>query len=116
MMFARKESAFPPADACWLVACLLSLSAIFAGCSEPNYRNEVAANAQGGVEVHRVPKDVAPASPAVAADAPKPTAVRATNTNGQSIDEQIAHVQSQINQLNAELTKLQLQKAASQTP
>jgi hypothetical protein len=30
---------------------------IAAGCQEPNYRTEVTGNGEGGVEIHRVPKD-----------------------------------------------------------
>ena len=39
-----------------LVALLVPIF-IAGGCQEPNYRTEVTGNGQGGVDIHRVPKD-----------------------------------------------------------
>jgi hypothetical protein len=40
-----------------------------AGCYEPPYRTEVVGNGQGGVEIHRVPKDPAETRAAAPVDA-----------------------------------------------
>jgi len=45
---------------CWraIILGLLLLPVLIAnGCQEPNYRTEVTGNGQGGVDIHRVPKD-----------------------------------------------------------
>lgn len=47
-------------DTCWraITLGLLLLPVLIAsGCQEPNYRTEVTGNGQGGVDIHRVPKD-----------------------------------------------------------
>lgn len=50
-----------------LLPALLLLIAV--GCQEPNYRTEVTGNGEGGVEIHRVPKD-----PSETAATPAPSA------------------------------------------
>jgi hypothetical protein len=89
------------------------------GCHEPDYRNEVVSDAQGRVQVHRVAKDAADsAAPDSAAHAPVRTSGAAPAVSpGESIDRRIETLQSQVDRLNEEITKLKLQKAAgAQTP
>jgi hypothetical protein len=97
-----------------LLPCCMALVGC-AGCVEPNYRNEVSTNSQGAVEVHRVEKDELATPPAhPAPDSPQSTP--ALTTTG-SIDDRIAALQAQIDKLDAEITRLKLQKATgSPTP
>ena len=85
------------------VLCLaLVCSAI--SCQEPDYRTEVTPNAQGGVEVHRVPLD-APSDATIARPEPdsagRDTAsiarhIRALEAQRSAIDRQIAKLKSQL--------------------
>jgi outer membrane murein-binding lipoprotein Lpp len=81
------------------------------GCSEPNYRNDVTTNGQGQVEVHRMPKD---SQPQMAAPAPQQAVTPAPAApSGQTIDQQIADLESQVRALNARIDRLKLQKQAT---
>jgi hypothetical protein len=84
-----------------------ALAALFfiVGCQEPNYRNEVSATPQGGVEVHRVAKDPFPESP--------PPASGAAAAQESAVDLRITALEAQVRALSAEVAQLKAQKSTT---
>ena len=94
--------AFPIVMAC------LGLSG---GCVEPNYRADVRPTGQGGVEVHRIPKD----DPAPASVAPPSSPAPAATPTPQAVDERIEELEKQVRAQNEEIQKLKQEKAVNPT-
>jgi hypothetical protein len=76
---------------------------IVAGCHEPDYRTDVTGNGEGGVEIHRVPKDpsetVAQPAPAVQAETKTPLEQRIEVLEATVLrqQEEIATLRRQVN-------------------
>lgn len=82
-------------------ALAMALAAFVVGCQEPNYRNEVVGNGQGGIEIRHVAKDI-PAAEDPSIDA--------------SIDQRIAVLEDHVRKENLEIDRLKRMKAAATSP
>jgi hypothetical protein len=96
------------------VAAAAIMACATGACQEPPYRTEITPNLQGGVEVHRVPKD-AP-RPSVATPEAS-NVVNATPVDGSSMTpadraKRIAHLEALIQDMNEEIARLKRAQAA----
>ncbi len=114
--FFKKNTGGPPVPRekspaskrmCLVCACACAL----AGCVEPSYRNEVVEDGEGHVKVTHVEKPAAPSHPS-----PLISGTTTSNASsvpaGATVDQRIDALEEQSRQLNEEITKLKLQRAA----